>query len=255
MEQQIINRIERERSFGLSSIALHILAMLMMLCDHLWGTVVHGNEWMTCVGRLAFPIFAFLTVEGFFHTGNLRHYMGRMLIFALVSEIPFNLMLSGSLIYPFRQNVLWSFLISLGLMWINEKAHAKGKWWLNLLTAAGTLLLGWLLGLLSFADYYHAGVMMTMAFYFFRGKKWWQWTGQLLAMKYINFYMVGGMVYEFMPFGKEVSFPQQGFAVFSLIPIWLYNGQRGTQSKVMKWFNYAFYPAHMLILWLLMLIT
>ena len=186
MEQQIINRIERERSFGLSSIALHILAMLFMLSDHLWGTVVHGNEWMTCIGRLAFPIFAFLTVEGFFHTKNLKRYLGRMLIFALVSEIPFNLMLSGSLIYPFHQNVLWSFLISLGLMWLNEKAQAKKKWWLNLLTAAGTLILGWFLGLISFADYFQAGVMMTMAFYFFHGKKWWQLAGQLLAGWYMS---------------------------------------------------------------------
>jgi len=254
MDCFIENKAENSRVFGLSSMALHVLAMLLMLSDHLWGTVVHGNDWMTCIGRLAFPIFAFLTVEGFFHTKNLKRYMGRMLIFALISEIPFNLMLSGSLIYPFHQNVLWSFLISLGLMWINEKAQAKKKWWLNLLTAAGTLLLGWFLGLISFADYYQAGVMMTMAFYFFHGKKWWHYAGQLLAMKYINFYM-GGMVYEFMLFGKEMSFPQQGFAIFALIPIWLYNGQKGTQSKWLKWFNYAFYPAHMLILWLLMLLS
>ncbi len=254
MEQQMLNKTEQDRRFGLSSMALHILAMILMLSDHLWGTVVHGNEWMTCIGRVAFPIFSFLTVEGFFYTKNLKRYMERILIFALISEIPFNLMMSGSLIYPFHQNVLWSFLISLWLMWINEKAQAKRKWWLNLLTAAGTLLLGWILGLISFVDYNYAGVMMTMAFYFFHGTKWWQLTGQLLAMKYINFYM-GGMVYEFMLFGKEVSFPQQGFAIFALIPIWLYNGQRGMQSKFMKWFNYAFYPAHMLILWLLMLIS
>lgn len=120
MEQYIDNKTESSRGFGLSSMALHMLAMLFMLSDHLWGTVVHGNEWMTCIGRLAFPIFAFLTVEGFFHTKDLKRYMGRMLVFALVSEIPFNLMLSGSLIYPFHQNVLWSFLISLGLMTDDE---------------------------------------------------------------------------------------------------------------------------------------
>ena len=253
MELYIGNEEKDNRKLGLSSMALHVLAMLLMLCDHLWGTIVAGNDWMTCIGRLAFPIFAFLAVEGFFHTGNLKRYMGRMLIFALVSEVPFNLMMSGSIIYPFHQNVLWSFLISLGLMWLNEKARAKKKWWLSLLTAAGTLALGWILGLISFVDYNYAGIMMTMAFYFFRGNKWWQFAGQVLAMKYINFYM-GGMVYEFMLFGREVSFPQQGFAIFALVPIWLYNGQRGTQNKVMKWFNYAFYPVHMLILWLMMLI-
>lgn len=254
MDLYLGNKSEEGHRFGMNSMALHVLAMVLMLSDHLWGTIAHGNEWMTCIGRLAFPIFAFLTVEGFFHTGNLKRYMGRILIFALISEIPFNLMMSGSLIWPFHQNVLWSFLISLCLMRINEKAQAKKKWWINLLTAAGTLLLGWVLGLVSFVDYNYSGIMMTMAFYFFHGNKWWQLTGQLLAMTYINFSM-GGVVYEFVLFGKELSFPQQGFALLALIPIWMYNGKRGTQNKFMKWFNYAFYPAHMLILWLLMLLS
>ena len=58
--------------FDISSFGLHLLAMGLMLCDHLWATVVPGNDWLTCIGRLAFPIFAFMTVEGYFHTKNLK---------------------------------------------------------------------------------------------------------------------------------------------------------------------------------------
>ena len=98
---------------GISSFSLHILAMALMLGDHLWATLFPAQEWLTCIGRIAFPIFAFMIVEGFFHTSNVRRYISRIFIFAIVSEIPFNLIYGSSLIYPFHQNVLWTFLIAL----------------------------------------------------------------------------------------------------------------------------------------------
>ena len=83
-----------------TSASLHILAMLFMLCDHLWGTVVPGNDWLTCIGRVSFPIFAFMIVEGYFHTKSLKKYICRLLIAAVLSEIPFNLAMGSSIFYP-----------------------------------------------------------------------------------------------------------------------------------------------------------
>ena len=122
--------MQHRRRIETTSMSLHMMAMAFMLCDHLWGTITPGNDWLTCIGRIAFPIFAFLIVEGYFHTKNLRKYIGRILLFAVLSEIPFNLSMGSRLFYPIHQNVLWSFLISLGLIHWNEKVKQKGKMWL-----------------------------------------------------------------------------------------------------------------------------
>lgn len=243
--------MEKRSPLQTTTFSLRIMAMIFMLCDHLWATVIHGNEWLTCIGRLTFPIFAFLIVEGYFHTKSLKKYVLRLLIFAIVSEIPFNLVTGNTLFNPMHQNVLWTFLIGIFLIFLNEKARAKGKWWLTLLAAAGTIALGFVLGLLTFVDYFHGGVFMVLTFYFFRGRKWWHFLGQAAFMWYINFELLGGYSYVLPLFGKEFYFPQQGFALLALIPIWLYRGKQGYHHKTLQYAFYAFYPAHLLILWLI----
>jgi hypothetical protein len=190
-------------------------------------------------------------VEGYFHTKNLKKYVLRLLIFAVISEIPFNLVTGNSLIYPMHQNVLWTFLIAIFLIFLNEKARKKDKWWLIILVAAATIALGFVLGLITFTDYFHGGVYMVLTFYFFRGRKWWHFLGQAALMWYINFEILGGYSYVLSLFGKEFYFPQQGFALLALIPIWLYRGKQGYHNKALQYAFYAFYPAHLLILWLI----
>lgn len=70
--------MNHEIKIEISSMTLHILAMVLMLCDHLWATVIPGNDWLTDIGRIAFPIFAFMIVEGYFHTRSLKKYVGRL---------------------------------------------------------------------------------------------------------------------------------------------------------------------------------
>ena len=241
---------ENKLKLETTSFSLHIMAMLFMLCDHLWGTIITGNDWLTCIGRLTFPIYAFMIVEGYFHTKNLKKYVLRLLLFAVISEIPFNLAMGSSLFFPIHQNVLWSFLISIGFIHWNEKVKEK-QLWKRILVGFATICIGYLVGIITFIDYYNAGIFMVLVFYFFRGKKWWCYLGQFICLWYINFEMLGGLSYEIDIFGQTHFIARQGLALLALIPIWLYKGKQGYHSKPLQYFYYAFYPLHLLILGLL----
>ncbi len=233
---------------GLTSNMLRILAMAFMICDHLWAKVVPGNDWMTYVGRMTFPIFAFMISEGFIHTSNLKKYISRLLVFALISEIPFNLFYGGSWFYPYHQNVMFTLLFGLLAIMLIDKAR-KNK---DAKTIVKSALLVVLLGIASFigfVDYGFWGFLIVVMFYLFRDFPF-AWLAQLAAMVIINCELFEGQFIIVDLFGKSFEFATQGFAVFSLIPIWLYGGKKGRSSKIMQYGFYAFYPLHMILIYL-----
>ena len=232
----------------LSAAALHILAMTFMLMDHLWATLLPAQEWLTCVGRIAFPIFAFIAVEGYFHTHNLKKYLLRMLIFAVISEVPFDLMYGGTWFYPVHQNVIWTLMMGLVGIHLMETVRKKKSTVVYILVSAIVVILGGLLGTLSMVDYYGIGVLTVFIFYFFRGRKWWCLLGQMLALYWVNVELLGGLMYPIRLFGMEFELCQQGLALLALLPIWLYRGRQGYHSKPFQYFCYAFYPIHMLVI-------
>ena len=229
------------KNFELTAAVLHIIAMTLMLMDHLWATLLPAREWLTCAGRVAFPIFAFMAVEGYFHTRSFKKYILRMLLFAVLSEIPFDLMYGGTWFYPVHQNVLWTFLLGLLGVWLMEQVRKKGKTWMYLLA-------GLVLGTLCMVDYYGVGVLTVFVFYFLHGRKWWCFLGQLAALYWLNVELLGGLMYPVQLFGMEFELCQQGLALLALIPIWLYRGRQGYHSKPFQYLCYAFYPVHMLLL-------
>ncbi len=240
--------MERKKIFDISSAGLHIIAMLFMTLDHLWATVLSDFEWLTCAGRIAFPIFAFLIAEGYRHTSDFRKYLLRLLIAAFVSEIPFNLITSNRLINPVHQNVLWTFIIALICIRIIDKAKQRKKLWLTGLTMGVTALVGYVIGMITMVDYHGAGVLTVLVFYVLEKKKWWSMLCQVLLLWWINTELIGGLFYPVELFGYQFELLQQSFALLSLVPIWLYNGRLGIKSRAFQYTCYAFYPAHMLLL-------
>ena len=240
--------LSTSKIFDISTATLHILAMALMLMDHLWATLLPAQEWLTCVGRLAFPIFAFMAVEGYFHTHDFKKYALRMLLFAVISEIPFDFMYGGTWFYLVHQNVIWTLLMGLLGIRLMEAVREKQKTWVYLLVSVIVAIAGALLGTLCMVDYYGAGILTIFIFYFFRERKWWCLLGQVAALYWVNVELLGGLMYPVHLFGMEFEICQQGLALLALIPIWLYHGRQGYHSKPFQYICYAFYPVHMLIL-------
>ncbi len=227
---------------GLRASDIKIFAMICMLLDHLWATVVPGNLWMTCVGRLAFPVFAFQIAEGYRKTSDLRAYVKRLLFWAVVTEIPFNLMTGGGIFNPFHQNVLWTMLLGLWVIHAFEKLRLE-PCPRRYMQVIGVVFAALLLSIIGFTDYSAAGVLLVAAFGLLRGQKL-EKPGQAVAMWYVNCVMLKG---QFIPIGT-FELQVQSFALLALIPIWLYDGRQGLRGKGWKLFAYAYYPAHMLLI-------
>lgn len=237
--------------FNLSWAALHILGMVLMLCDNLWPTVFPASDWLTCLGRMAYPIFAFLLVEGFFHTQNLWLYLLRLLGLAIISEIPFNLMVGGSIVYPLHQNVIWTYIIALLLLILLDEFGERFGRGPMLMFSIIPAFLGYFLGQVMLTDQYGAGVLIVLVFYLFHGKHWTCLLGQLICLWFINLKLLGGFYYIVPFMGYDFDLLQQGLAVLSLLFIWLYYGRQGLHGRVFRWFCYAFYPVHMLVLFII----
>lgn len=231
---------------GIDALTLKLLAMGLMLLDHMWATV-WSVPWFTMAGRLAFPIFAFQIVEGFYHTSDRKRYMKRIALFAVLSEIPFNLVVADSFVYPYHQNVMVTFLIALLLMNCMENNRGSLPRYLGI--SAVCVVLGFALGLLSFADYYYYGVFIVLLFYWTYQRPFGRLI-QLFGLVYICDAMAG-LVYPVELFGQTFEIGQQMLAVLALIPIWLYDGRQGYHSKPLQYACYAFYPVHLLVLYLL----
>lgn len=240
-----MNRISKR--FGISATTLRLLAMLFMLLDHMWATVIPGNNWMTYVGRLAFPIFAFQIVEGFYHTSDRKKYANRLLILALISEIPFDLMCVSSPLFLFHQNTVFTLLLGLWAISALDNARiAKTK---PTAAKAGFVLLAvYLLGLLGFVDYGWKGVMTVVAFYVFHDGRFSK-IGQFISLLLLNVILFEGQSFEL--FDGAYYLPTQVFALLALIPIWLYDGRKGSGGKRFQYAAYLFYPIHLLVLHLL----
>lgn len=189
----------------LDSFQLKCIAIVSMALDHTGAVLYPSQIWLRCLGRIAFPIFCFLIVEGFFHTHDVRRYMGRLGVFALISEIPYDLAFRGVPLEYAHQNVFFTLLIGIGMMVLLERNR---EWPVK----AVILLLAMWLAVLIRSDYNFRGVLLIFVFYIFHESRW-------LAV-------TAGGFWNFLYQGVI-----QKYGVLSVLPLALYNGERGRKMK------------------------
>lgn len=172
------------------------------------------------VGGLAIPVFAFLLVEGFRNTANYRKYMAAVLLFSLISEIPYDFAMSRTVLEFSSQNAMMGTAVSLAMLYLLSAADGKGASGrvLQAVTVIGAVFWVTLLR----AQYGLCMVLLTAVLYLFREK------GGIKT--------VLGIIISLMYVTGPLSF----------YGIWCYNGVR--RDRLPKYLYYFFYPVHLLIL-------
>lgn len=222
----ILGRFMMEKGFMEISNSYDVNAMIVWMQEN--GTLYWVYMAMRMIGRVAFPIFCFLLVEGFQKTSNVGKYAMRLGMFALISEIPFDLAFKASWMDFSYQNVFFTLFMGLLTMiavdYVNKMSLHKV---LKVIASGAAIAAGAAIAEFMNTDYGAIGVLCIMALYVFRKKKVWQIVAGCLAF-----------VWEFT-------------APLAFIPIGFYNGKRGLK---LKYVFYAFYPVHLLVLYLICVI-
>ena len=267
---------------------LKLIAILAMLIDHIGAVLINMEEhhalYFTCrlVGRIAFPVFCFLIVEGFLHTKNIKKYFGRLFIFTLISEIPYDLAFCNKVIDLHRNNVFITLLLGLSSLYLIKFSEEKFKkkerrilYIISVIVVTGVIgsIANWLK-----CDYGFSGILLIVVFYLTRNKRSMQLlfgsTSWLVTEGYAtySFYQLPGIIQN--GFGQlivnisylnriyNITHPNWNLSLLqSTVYMWistlsilgilvtgLYNGKKGKSN--LKWFFYLFYPVHLLVLYI-----
>ena len=229
-------KLDKLRIF--SGAQLKYIAFLSMLADHVNKALIYPflsgegilqriSDAFDILGRIAFPLFAFFLVEGFFKTGNRKKYLASLLIFGIISEIPFDMALSGVFFELNSNNIMFTLALMLITIWtidiLKEKMQNMSKytWYPVSFVIVGIMCI---ISMVTGLDYEYHAIMIGYLFYIFYNKR------------------VFAIFLGYLAIFKEV-WSLLGFSL-----ILTYNGKRGKQNKL---FNYCFYPGHLLILGIL----
>lgn len=214
---------------------LKLFAILTMVVDHVGTVFFPQHPEFRWVGRLAFPIFCYCLTVGLMYTRDIRRYLGRLALFAVVSQPFFVLAFHPHNFW--EELTSWNIFVTLFFSLLAIYGVKERKWWWFLLGVLAINVLN--------ADYANTGVILTLIFYLCRNKPW------LGALLYVLSYLPalwGGSLED--PMALVVGGHAIGFEIFALLSAPLIFLPTHFGPKIPKWFFYAFYPGHLLVIFL-----
>ena len=214
-----------------SGSALKVIAMLSMVTDHCAYYLLNESsvayEVMRCFGRIAFPVFAFLVAEGFAHTRNRMRYFLSLLLFAVISEVPWYL-LNGT---DGTHNVMFTLALGVAALAAFERLREH-----RVLCCCSMLLMAWLAAW-SGADYEWRGVLMIVVFYLFGTIR--NMNTPIIQRRMLQLLFTFPLMMHYGIIG----------ALLVCAVIFLYDGTRGfLHGNVAKYGFYVFYPVHLFLI-------
>ena len=221
----------------MSSFVLKIIACVCMFCDHFGDAFFGKVTFLNFIGRLSFTIFCFQIVQGYLHTHDIRKYILRLSVFALISQISY--MIFYRVVFDsFGINVIFTLLFGLLAILIYDKYN-------KFVGTCSFVLLATIAQVCKF-DYGFYGVFIIFMFYLLRNKKIAMSITFAIAViaKYYIPLVQYGIPISYLFLGNNYSLLMY-CTLFSIIPILLYNGKKGKDAKYLF---YIFYPVHLLVL-------
>lgn len=220
---------------NLDTTLLKLIAILCMMADHVGTVFFPGSPVFRWIGRLAFPIFCYCLTVGLLYTHDIRRYLGRLALFAVISQ-PFYALAFHP--HEFWANLTnWNIFVTLFFSLLAIYGVKSRKWWWFVLGVLAINLLN--------ADYANTGVVLTLIFYLCRNKP--RLGAALYVLSYISA-LWGGSPED--PLALVIGGRAVGFEIFAILAAPLIFLPTHVAPKIPKWFFYAFYPAHLLVIFL-----
>ena len=222
----------------MSIFVIKIIACISMCLDHVKYAIPETRGWETMfLGRIAFPLYAFLAVEGYIHTSNVERYFKRLIIFALISQIPF--MLFRTLVGEWMMlNIMFTLLF--GLLTIFVFDRLQKRYYLSIPIIVVLICMGEFLNV----DYGWFGVATVFLFYLCREHKF----IRILAFLFLTSVFFYKKIFDYFSINNMILYLCMNIPTIIML---FYNGNLGKKTK---YFYYWFYPVHMALLYAISLI-